>query len=290
MLSRDIARKPKNLSVIYYFFLLFFPLQLALSFESPYYPQEFVQTLNQKEDKDFKQIIFKVLTTSHLKKDGASDVLVKDCVSLSLELQKNCYRQKSLDYSTARKYLFGKLHLTNNDGNYSVSDVYCHKKITSGVGPMSIPSDQVLNCEHTWPQSKFNKAFSADLQKGDLHHLFPSDPKANAIRGNHFFGEVEGQVVTKCQASTIGDLSEDGKTYFEPPKEHKGNIARALFYFSVRYQLPISEIEENFLRTWDQEDPIDNEEIERNENIFAIQGNRNPFIDFPQLANKINNF
>jgi endonuclease I len=74
------------------------------------------------------------------------------------------------------------------------------------------------------------------------------------------------------------------------PTVHKGNVARALFYFSVRYKIKIPATEEIVLRRWNDLDPIDNAEEVRNEQIYFAQGSRNPFIDFPELANSINKF
>ena len=75
-----------------------------------------------------------------------------------------------------------------------------------------------------------------------------------------------------------------------PPAEHKGNVARALFYFAICYNLSISETEEFYLRQWHLFDPVDAEEIERNDQIEELQGNRNPFIDNPELVSSIRNF
>lgn len=283
--------KTKFVSIIFSVFLIVSSsLAASANDDLNYYPKEFFKILEQKESIDLKEFIFKVLQNSHLRKNNGNDLLVGNCENLTPEQIKDCYTQKSIDYSTARKYLFGKLHLIKTSEGMEIEDVYCHKKVVRGVGPMTIPSDKVLNCEHSWPQSKFNYKFPNGLQKGDLHHLFPSDPVANSTRGNHFFGEMPGRPLNDCDSSSIGDSSEDGNTYFEPPKEHKGNVARALFYFSVRYQLPINDTEEAFLRSWNKEDPIDQAEQDRNDEIYKIQGNRNPFIDFPGLADEINNF
>ncbi len=62
-------------------------------------------------------------------------------------------------------------------------------------------------------------------------------------------------------------------TYFEPPVEHKGNVARSLFYFSVRYQIAIEANKEIFLKFWYMLDPVDEKERERHEKIADIQKN-----------------
>ncbi|MEK6625395.1 MAG: hypothetical protein AABY86_10525, partial [Bdellovibrionota bacterium] len=87
--------------------------------------------------------------------------------ALFIVLQRGHHAQT---YGEARKYLFGKIHLESDGQGYFVRDVYCHRDFrpSIGVGPMSIPKAEILNCEHTWPQSKFSSAFPKDTQKADL--------------------------------------------------------------------------------------------------------------------------
>ena len=130
-----------------------------------------------------------------------------------------------------------KLHLEEDSQGYYVKDVYCNKEFdrTDGVGPMRIPNSTVINCEHSWPQSKFSSSFKRNLQKSDLHHLFPTDSRANSIRGNHPFGNViDSGSRANCEDSRLGDpgpIEKIHSAYFEPPDEQKGNSARAIFYF-----------------------------------------------------------
>lgn len=203
---------------------------------------------------------------------------------------------QSLAYGTARQFLFGRLHLKENKGDYYVQDVYCLKEFTksdfpskSGVGPNRTPDSNILNAEHTWPQSRFTTQFPREAQKTDLHHLFPTDSQMNAIRGNYKFGEVSNpEKRLPCNTSAIGRAP--GGYRFEPPQEHKGNVARALFYFSTRYLIKIDSDEEQFLRSWHQQDPVDADERARNTGIERLQGNRNPYIDRPELVNHVRNF
>jgi len=204
--------------------------------------------------------------------------------------------QISLGYDGARRVMFGQIYLKNDGNGYFIQDVYCQKRFggSAGVGPRTIPKAEQINCEHTWPQSKFTGAFPKDLQKADLHHLYPSDSRANSIRGNmnftdvaHDSGDLED---TNCSASKFGPSTTSSADGFEPPLTHKGNVARSIFYFSVRYKITIPKNEEEVLRRWNDLDPVDEEEISRNDAIEKAQGNRNPFIDFPSLANDINKF
>lgn len=202
-------------------------------------------------------------------------------------------KNKTLSYKEARKYLFGDLFIKKLSSGYSVRDVYCHKDFgsESGVAPHRIPNSRDLNCEHTWPQSRFNPRENKAKQKGDLHHLFPSDKRANSTRGNLPFGDVAGgHPLRGCPESSRGYDLNNNTSSFEPPQSHKGNVARALFYFSIRYKISIPKGEEEYLRKWNRLDPVDRDELSRNNRIEEIQGNRNPFIDEPELVEEIRNF
>lgn len=213
-----------------------------------------------------------------------SDNAVKD--QLLEEVSDNHH---AVGYSQARKDLLGHMAIRQDGNKYVVRDVYCESDYASpGLG--KVPNNSVINVEHTWPQSKFGGNGSRGEQKSDLHHLYPTDSQLNSIRGNYPFGIVVNETKkTKCPQSKIGyDLN--GQRVFEPPQAHKGNVARALFYFAVRYQMKIRTSEEEVLRQWHQEDPADQEEMTRNDQVEDFQGNRNPFIDQPQLVNVIADF
>ncbi|MCO4793636.1 MAG: endonuclease [Bacteriovoracaceae bacterium] len=253
-----------------------------------YYPTDIQNNFERGIQRNdvLKQTLFKVLSDYHTKVKGKNDLL--GCKAGS-----KCYRHKSVGYRGARKVLFGKIHLEEDSRGYFVKDVYCRKEFTrsqTNVGPNVIPNSNVLNCEHTWPQSKFTGRFSKDLQKSDIHHLYPTDSKANSVRGNYNFADVNGnQAHSNCDASRVGS-AKASSTRFEPPAEHKGNVARALFYFSVRYQIKINSSEEQYLREWHEQDPVDASERNRNEWIEKVQGNRNPFIDYPNIVDSIQDF
>jgi len=124
------------------------------------------------------------------------------------------------------------------------------------------------NREHVWPQSKLNGA-----PKGDAHNLKPSDVQENSSRGNLPFGYMTGSGV------------------YEPHDEVKGDIARIVFYMATMYtQLDINSGtigDLQVLLEWHMIDPVDDFERNRNEVIFSYQGNRNPFIDYPQFVEEI---
>tara|TARA_Y100000385_G_C12769745_1_gene498765 strand:+ start:106 stop:387 length:282 start_codon:yes stop_codon:yes gene_type:complete len=77
---------------------------------------------------------------------------------------------------------------------------------------------------------------------------------------------------------------------FEPVDIHKGNVARAMFYFSIRYKKNLSKEQETLFRSWNTQDPVDTQEQLRNDRIEKIQGNRNPFIDNDALVEQIESF
>jgi hypothetical protein len=202
----------------------------------------------------------------------------------------------TLGYFKARQLLHGRVYLEQNKGQYAVRDVYCLKYFTNsdfgrkeGLGPDQIPNSDILNTEHTWPQSRFTPNFPDEMQKSDLHHLFPSDTEMNSKRANFKFAELSGKTIPiKCATSKLANTPIGFR--FEPPPVHRGNVARALFYFSARYKIPIDNDEEVYLRKWNQEDPVDQEEKAHHELIYQFQGNRNPFVDRPDVVNQVADF
>jgi len=202
---------------------------------------------------------------------------------------------KGVGYKKARVILFNKLHLEKDENGYYNKDVYCQLKMYRNADDDFetdvIPDHTVVNTEHTWPQSKFTEAFPDETQKADLHHLFPTGAKINSQRGNYPFANVVVTRNTVCPQGKLGKPIGFGEgIFFEPVDEHKGNVARALFYFSVRYQAPIDSLQEVFLRFWHMLDPVDDAEKVRNEEIAKYQKNRNPFIDRPELVLEILDF
>jgi deoxyribonuclease-1 len=251
-----------------------------------YYGEEFYLTL--ASNKGFERSVFnRIFNESHLTSPGKMDTISTQCSSMS-----NCYRHTSVGYDRARIIMFGELDtLRDTKGTYVV-DVYCGKKFYfKNATEISSMSAQV-NIEHTWPQSKFNGNYPKDMQKSDMHHLYPSDSHANSMRGNSPFGFVDSSEDRMggegCRSSKMGLIN--GNDVYTPPVPHRGNIARALFYFSMHYNLPISKAEETILREWNKNDPVDANEIRRHEGIAKYQKVRNPFVDHPELADRVSDF
>ncbi len=240
---------------------------------------------------DIKDTLFLILDSYHLPQEQTSDQLLSECI------KKTCFRHSSVGYKKARQFLFGYLFLEGTTySNYSLMTAYCQIEVTNQelsprdpLAPMTIPDPSVINAEHTWPQSKFSKKFPEDLQKSDLHILLPEFANVNTQRSNHPFGYVEKLTSSLCPGSALGK-STSGRTVFEPHDSIKGNVARALFYFSVRYKIAIDSEQESTLREWHELDPTDSNEDLHNEEVFKIQKNRNPFIDNPAWVAQIKDF
>ncbi|SDF21547.1 endonuclease [Epilithonimonas hungarica] len=172
------------------------------------------------------------------------------------------------------------------------------------------------NREHMMPQSSFNSAYP---MYSDLFFVIPTDARINQLRSNYPYGKAGSTVYynftngSKQAANGTPNATYTGRV-FEPIDEFKGDIARSLLYFAVRYegklgsfnyttnaadptkdQNPLDGTEEKsyenwyiaMLLNWHQLDPVSQREIDRNNSVFNIQKNRNPFIDHPEWANLI---
>lgn len=245
-----------------------------------YYGAEFYTT------KITKASLFKILNECHTIVSNQHDVISSiNCVG-------QAYRHTSIGYEGARKIMFGELFVQRDGQGMFVQDVYCGKKFYyQNVSDVSRMHTEV-NIEHTWPQSKFNGSFDKNMQKSDMHHLYPTDSAANNKRANHEFGDLAGNVdqlnVENCSISKFGRISDH--FIFTPPVTHRGNVARSLFYFATRYNMGIGPAEEKILRIWHQQDPIDAAERARHEVVAKYQKVRNPFVDYPQLVDRILDF
>lgn len=173
--------------------------------------------------------------------------------------------------------------------------------------PLYGPSFAGLNREHSLPKSWWggNTDIPAYV---DLNHLYPSEATANQAKSNYPLGTVDRSVATRFDngVSTVGFAvtgQGGGAAYvFEPDDEYKGDFARTYFYMATCYQNltwkytymlsnnlypTLNGWSQELLLKWHRQDPVSQKEIDRNEEIYSIQANRNPFIDFPELAEYI---
>jgi len=141
------------------------------------------------------------------------------------------------------------------------------------------------NCEHVVPQSWFAKA---EPMRGDLHHLFACESGCNSFRGNFpYFDFADSQEALR---HACGRREDDG---FEPAAG-KGPVARATLYFLLRYPGFIGDAARelasdrlDLLLAWHEQDPVGEYERHRNLAIAELQGNRNPLIDRPDWAQRV---
>jgi len=164
----------------------------------------------------------------------------------------------------------------------------------------SFGSTSGMNREHSFPKSWWGGAVVAAYT--DINHLFPSDADANMAKSNYPLGVVNSTPSFNNGVSKIGNNVFPGYStsskVFEPADEYKGDFARTYFYMVTCYQnynwSYLYMVDQNvyptlkpwaatMLMQWHRQDPVSTKEINRNEAVFLIQNNRNPFIDYPQL-------
>lgn len=158
-----------------------------------------------------------------------------------------------------------------------------------------------MNIEHSFPKSWW-KGYENNAYR-DLFHLYPSDGYTNNLKGNLPLGIVKEPASFDNEVSKIG-ANKFGTTYtgscFEPADEYKGDFARSYFYIVTAYEdfeawwtSPMLENNRwpvfnkwsvDLLLQWHREDPVNNLEQIRQEKVHQIQGNRNPYIDYPELV------
>ncbi len=239
------------------------------------------------------------------------------------------------DYGDSKSYMYAVGDNQKSNGTTGLFDAYSFAFLPGAGGNGNSYKEKAdenkdgspndfINCEHTWPQSFFDKKLP---MVADMHHLFPTLSVPNNMRGHYPFGPVTGTVVyTTNGGSKLGMADKNGRqrslpelhkiinlpyeqksvimdrdfnNVFEPGDKQKGNTSRALLYFYLRYfdqNIRSGEFEKDafwtskvpsFIKWSEVVDPIDEHEKTRNEIIYKKQGNRNPFIDIPNLASLI---
>ena len=208
------------------------------------------------------------------------------------------------------------------EGGKSIIEFYTHETIEHYINDISTPGNQgTWNREHDWPKALSGGLWGTDGGGADMHHIRPSEVKMNGDRGNSKYGEVTGgspiySKTTSGANSKIGGYHKGG--VFEPLDDAKGDVARILFYVYTHYNTyanvhgttngntngqtesyfgtlhftdVISASSEaaavQLLLEWNELDPVDEIETKRNEEVYKIQRNRNPFIDHPEYADAI---
>ena len=253
-----------KLSFRFLFLALFFPLAALAQAPSGYYSDA-----KGKTGKALKTSLFGIVA-DHVQR--SYDNLWTDFKSTDMRPDGKVWDM----YSVKRSFTFG----TDQAGNYKTEgDVY--------------------NREHSFPKSWFDEG---KPMYTDLFHLYPTDGYVNGRRSNYPFGETNSPTWSSYNGwSKLGPSSVAGYsgTVFEPNDEYKGDFARTYFYMATAYEDKIAGWSSpmldgksypayatwalNMLLRWAKEDPVSQKEIDRNNAVYKIQRNRNPFIDFPGL-------
>lgn len=203
---------------------------------------------------------------------------------------------------------------TDAGTNGNVMEFYSQANISSKWGG---GKQGTWNREHVWCQSLSNGLWGTSGGGSDLHHIRPAESGLNSARGNNKYGEVENgkEVYYEDSSNTpvaLGGYISGG--VFEPLDNVKGDVARIVMYLYTHYNTysnvggttngsgsasfgtlkftnVISASNEasaiSILLKWNKEDPVDDIERNRNDAVYSIQGNRNPFIDDQTYADRI---
>ncbi len=242
-------------------------------------------------------LLFFLCFSTYLQAQNHTDVLSGESGSTLLTSLINNYKPLFLqDYSTAKTNMFNYVYKEND----TVSCVYTGLKryLPATSDPSTIMFDNgsnvSINTEHTYPQSKT----TGNAGKADLHHIYPTRAETNNDRGSLPFGEISGNnidkwyfeenTLTSAPASNVLHLHSklDNNTLFEPRDEHKGNAARAMFYYYTMYKINADAADPNFFNNqkaklcqWHLDDPVDNLEWLRTTRISIYQSlKKNPFV------------
>ncbi|MEQ9091943.1 MAG: endonuclease [Balneola sp.] len=211
-------------------------------------------------------------------------------------LQANYSVTNALGYNGARDAMYGGI----DNKNGQIIGVYTGFTVTANTRGDAFSKG--INTEHTWPQGLFD---SDEPMRGDIHHIFPTRIEANSARGSLPFGESPDNQTTKwfrnsseltsTPSSNIDEYSELlGGSLFEVREDHKGNTARAIFYFWTIYQDESNVGDDasffngmkDVLLAWHDLDPVDQAEVDRSLGAESAQGNRNPFVHDTTLVRR----
>lgn len=218
-----------------------------------------------------------------------NDLFLED---LRVWLKNNWYDgyQNSLGYNEARRQMYGYTDILAN-GN--IEGIYTGFQQAGGFVTYPNP----INAEHIVPQSFFG---SSEPMRSDIYILRPAHGSANSARSNDPYAEVNDNQAqwygvngntyssTGSQPSNSDNWSEGSGSSWEPRESKKGDVARAVFYYYTMYPNEGTSISAcgdlATLYDWHVNDPPDAAEINRNVKINQVQGNKNPYVDFPGLV------
>ena len=245
------------------------------------------------------------LTSYYRKADGLTGEELKTALSTII------YNRHELTY----KSIWEAFRSTDLRPDGTVWDIYSGITAYSPVGGGTAfhAEGDCYNREHTFPASWFGRG--TPPMQTDLHHIFPTDGYVNDRRGNLPYGETQGEKYRSAEGfSKVGRCTRKGYNglVFEPNDEYKGDLARTYFYMVTCYESKLPDWRRNgeqvngvmqtldgntypgltkwqleMLMQWAADDPVSTKETTRNAAIYRLQGNRNPFVDYPGLERYI---
>lgn len=239
-------------------------------------------------------------------------------IQAGAEIPTNYYRTASGKQAEALKTALHNLiynhtqvsSYTNLPQYFRITDVYPQGNERYGQWwdmygniPLYTSSFSGLNREHSLPKSWWG-GYTDTPAYVDLYHLYPSEAAANMAKSNYPLGEAQSADRKYDNGiSAVGypmTGQGGGAAYvFEPDDEYKGDFARTYFYMATCYQNlnwkytymlnnnvypTLNDWSVQLLLKWHRQDPVSQKELDRNEQVYRIQANRNPFIDYPELA------
>lgn len=209
---------------------------------------------------------------------------------------------KQISYGSGSSSTWGAFYTTDavvENGQRRVLDMYSNEKRYFTSKGSAVDG---MNIEHSvaksWWGGTKNNAYC------DLHHLNPSDQNANSQKSNYPLGELTS-VRWDNGVTFVGKANIDGSSQnaYEPCDEYKGDFARVFMYMFTCYQdltweytwmnyekstyPTLKPWAVKLLLKWHKQDPVSEKEVNRNNAVYAVQGNRNPYVDYPQLADYV---
>ena len=206
-----------------------------------------------------------------------------------------------LSYGSGPNSTWSGFYKTDRTSDNQVIDRYSYdiRYFTSTTDAVS-----GMNIEHSFPKSWWGGSSTPSAYK-DLFNLMPCEKNINSTKSNYAMGKVtgtdKGNGCTKVGTGMAGGKS---TSLWEPADEWKGDFARDYFYMVTAYShltwtsngLDMLEQDDwptlkewayTLFLEWAKNDPVDEIERARNDAVYKIQSNRNPFVDFPNLAEYI---
>ncbi len=227
---------------------------------------------------------------------------IKGGATLKTALHELIKDHKKISYGSGEDKTWGAFYTTDavvENGKRRVLDMYSAEKRYFGSKGSAVSG---MNIEHSvaksWWGGNQNNAYC------DIHHLNPSDQNANSRKSNYPLGELTS-VSWDNGVTFVGKANIDGSSMnaYEPCDEYKGDFARVFMYMFTCYQdltweytwmnyekstyPTLKPWAVKLLLKWHKQDPVSEKEVNRNNAVYAVQGNRNPYVDYPQLADYV---